>query len=109
MTLHFPTIDPVAVHIGPLAVHWYGLMYLVGFSIAYLLAQTRAKRSTGWTHTQVSDLIFYAAIGVIVGGRLGYMLFYDAHMILTDPWQIVRVWQGGMSFHGGLLGVMLAV
>ena len=109
MTLHFPTIDPVAVHIGPLAVHWYGLMYLVGFSIAYLLARTRAKRSTGWTHTQVSDLIFYAAIGVVLGGRLGYMLFYDAHVIISDPWQILRVWQGGMSFHGGLLGVMVAV
>jgi len=108
--LLFPYIDPVAFSIGPVQVHWYGLMYLLGFLIAWGLAQWRVRHyGLPWSREQVGDLIFYAAIGVIVGGRLGYMLFYNTHALFTKPWIILKLWEGGMSFHGGLLGVMLAL
>ncbi|KTD45994.1 prolipoprotein diacylglyceryl transferase [Legionella rubrilucens] len=108
--LPFPSIDPVAFSIGPLQVHWYGLMYLFGFVMAWLLAHWRAKRySLDWSSEQISDLIFYAAIGVILGGRLGYMLFYGTQQLLANPLSLLKLWEGGMSFHGGLLGVMVAL
>ncbi|QRN02496.1 prolipoprotein diacylglyceryl transferase [Legionella sp. MW5194] len=108
--LPFPSIDPVAFSIGPLQVHWYGLMYLLGFVMAWLLAHWRAKRyALDWSSEQISDLIFYAAIGVILGGRLGYMLFYGTQQLLANPLSLFRLWEGGMSFHGGLLGVMVAL
>jgi phosphatidylglycerol---prolipoprotein diacylglyceryl transferase len=103
----FPQIDPVALSLGPLQVHWYGLMYLFGFVGAWLLGRQRAERY-GWTVTEVEDLLFYGAIGVIVGGRLGYVLFYDLAENLAQPLNIIKIWQGGMSFHGGLLGVLTA-
>jgi phosphatidylglycerol:prolipoprotein diacylglycerol transferase len=103
----YPQIDPVALSIGPLQVHWYGLMYLFGFAGAWWLGRVRAERY-GWTAEQVEDLLFYGAIGVIVGGRLGYSLFYDFANNLADPLNIFKIWQGGMSFHGGLLGVLTA-
>jgi phosphatidylglycerol---prolipoprotein diacylglyceryl transferase len=103
----FPQIDPVALSLGPLQVHWYGLMYLFGFVGAWLLGRLRADRY-GWTATEVEDLLFYGAIGVIVGGRLGYVLFYDLAANLAQPLNIIKIWQGGMSFHGGLLGVLTA-
>ena len=103
----YPNIDPVAITLGPLQVHWYGLMYLFGFAGAWWLGRNRAERY-GWTKTEVEDLLFYGAIGVIVGGRIGYALFYDLPNILSDPLQLLKVWQGGMSFHGGLLGVLTA-
>lgn len=107
--LTYPDINPVAFKIGILTVHWYGLMYLIGFAGAWLLARWRArKQNSGWTNEQVSELIFYSALGVVVGGRLGYMVFYDWANVLANPLSIVQVWHGGMSFHGGLLGVMLA-
>lgn len=106
--LQYPQIDPVAIRVGPLAVHWYGLMYLVGFVAAWGLAIYRARRSEVWDSNSVSDLIFYSAIGVVIGGRLGYMLFYGWDQLLADPLNLFRVWQGGMSFHGGLIGVLLA-
>lgn len=103
-------IDPIAFHLGPLPVHWYGLMYLLGFSLAWLLGSYRAKHSQGeWTFDQVSDLIFYGSLGVIIGGRVGYMLFYDFPTLLSDPLEFFKVWRGGMSFHGGLLGVIVAM
>lgn len=103
----YPHIDPVAFHIGPFPVHWYGLMYILAFLGAWGLATVRARRpNSGWTMDQVSDLIFYCALGVIVGGRVGYMLFYDFTNFITHPWIIVELWHGGMSFHGGLLGVV---
>lgn len=106
--IHYPQIDPVAFRLGPLQVHWYGLMYLVGFLGAWCLAMYRAKRSQGrWTSEMVSDLIFYSAIGVILGGRLGYVLFYNFSFYLQHPQNIIKLWDGGMSFHGGLIGVML--
>lgn len=108
--LKYPQIDPVAFHLGPLPVHWYGIMYLVGFLAAWLLLNWRAKHSNGlWNKEQVSDLIFYGAMGVIIGGRIGYMLFYDFSSFVHQPWIIVKIWDGGMSFHGGLLGVLVAL
>ncbi|MFW2570087.1 prolipoprotein diacylglyceryl transferase [Legionella sp. 29fVS95] len=108
--LPFPAIDPVAFSLGPIKVHWYGLMYLAGFFIAWLLAHLRVKLyHLDWTSEQISDLIFYAALGVIIGGRLGYMLFYNTQHLFTRPWELLKLWEGGMSFHGGLLGVAVAM
>ncbi|MCF6775953.1 prolipoprotein diacylglyceryl transferase [Thiotrichales bacterium 19X7-9] len=108
--LTYPKIDPIAFSIGPLKVHWYGIMYLLGFISAWLLGRHRAKKPFSPIDVnQVADAIFYGALGVIVGGRLGYMLFYDFSNFINAPWIIIRVWDGGMSFHGGLLGVVLAL
>jgi phosphatidylglycerol:prolipoprotein diacylglycerol transferase len=107
--LTYPHIDPVALELGPLKIHWYGLMYLVGFAAAWALANYRASRpGSDWTKEQVSDLIFLAALGVVLGGRLGYVLFYNFDHFLQAPLWLFAVWEGGMSFHGGLLGVIVA-
>jgi phosphatidylglycerol:prolipoprotein diacylglycerol transferase len=109
MLIH-PGFDPIAVSIGPLAVRWYGLMYLLGFAAGWWLGRLRARRAgSGWTEEQVSDLLFYVALGVVLGGRVGYVLFYTQQALLDDPLLLLRVWEGGMSFHGGLLGVTVAV
>jgi phosphatidylglycerol:prolipoprotein diacylglycerol transferase len=106
----YPEIDPVAFAIGPVKVHWYGLMYVVGFIAGWWLARRRAAMpGSTWKPADVDDLIFFAAIGVIAGGRLGWILFYGFDTLRADPLAIFRVWQGGMSFHGGLLGVMAAI
>jgi len=106
----YPEIDPVAFALGPVKVHWYGLMYVVGFIAGWWLARRRAAApGSTWKPVDVDDVIFFAAIGVIVGGRLGWMLFYGFDSIREDPLSVIRVWQGGMSFHGGLAGVMIAV
>lgn len=108
--LAFPNIDPIAFSIGPLQVHWYGLMYLLGFFLAWGLARFRVRHyHLNWTSEQIGDLIFYAALGVIMGGRLGYMLFYNFPQFIHAPWIIFKLWEGGMSFHGGLLGVITAL
>lgn len=108
--LQYPHIDPIAVSIGPLKIHWYGIMYLIGFVSAWYLGRLRAKKpNSGWHPDQVTDLIFYGAIGVILGGRLGYVLFYDLPVYLQHPLNIFKIWQGGMSFHGGLIGVTIAM
>ncbi|WP_437879533.1 prolipoprotein diacylglyceryl transferase [Pseudomonas sp. LRF_L74] len=107
--LPYPNIDPVALDLGPLKIHWYGLMYLVGIGGAWLLASRRlASFEPSWTREKLSDLVFWTAMGVILGGRLGYVLFYDLPVYLANPLLIFEVWKGGMSFHGGLIGVMLA-
>jgi len=106
----YPDIDPVALSLGPLKVHWYGLMYLVGMLGGWALARWRVARGeSGWTAQEVDDLLFYCAIGVVLGGRLGYILFYGFNDWLADPARIFRVWEGGMSFHGGFLGVLAAM
>lgn len=105
--LNFPEFDPVIFAIGPVALRWYGLMYLVGFLFALWLAMRRAARpNSGWTKESVESLIYMCFIGVFVGGRLGYVLFYSFPLFLSDPLYLFRVWEGGMSFHGGLLGVI---
>ncbi len=107
--LTYPQIDPVAVSLGPLQVHWYGLMYLLGIGAAWLLASRRlARLDPAWSREKLSDLIFWVSVGVIAGGRLGYVLFYDLPAYLQHPLMILQVWRGGMSFHGGLIGVLLA-
>ena len=106
----YPHPDPVALSLGPLHVRWYGLMYLLGFLAAWWLARRRATRpGSTWTPVEVDDLIFYCALGVILGGRIGWMLFYGTERILADPLSVLRIWEGGMSFHGGLAGVLLAL
>ncbi|MFA7437318.1 prolipoprotein diacylglyceryl transferase [Castellaniella sp.] len=105
-----PHIDPVALQIGPLAIHWYGLMYLAGFGIAWLLGRWRIHHHPGQlTLRDLEDIIFYGVLGVVLGGRLGYALFYKPAEYLSNPLAILEVWQGGMSFHGGLLGVIIAM
>ncbi|MEY8212952.1 MAG: prolipoprotein diacylglyceryl transferase [Colwellia sp.] len=108
--LQFPVIDPIIFSIGPVSLRWYGTMYLIGFLAAMFMANKAADRSNGlWTRDQVSDLLFYGFLGVILGGRVGYVLFYQFEYFLSDPLYLFEIWQGGMSFHGGLLGVILAV
>ena len=106
----FPQIDPVIFSIGPVAVRWYGLMYVIAFLLANWLANRQAdKPGSGWTRDQVSDLLFFGFLGVIVGGRVGYVLFYSFSNFIADPLYLFRTWEGGMSFHGGVLGVMAAM
>lgn len=106
----YPDIDPVAIAIGPVKVHWYGLMYVLGFIAGWWLARRRAALpASTWKPADVDDLIFFAAVGVIAGGRVGWMLFYGLDNLGADPLAFIRVWEGGMSFHGGLIGVMIAV
>ncbi len=108
--MNYPDLDPVAFQIGPLALRWYGLMYLVGFALAAFLGMRRARRQPEtWTSDDVLDLVFWGVGGVVVGGRLGYVAFYGLERFLADPLSLVRVWEGGMSFHGGLLGVLAAM
>ncbi len=102
-----PHIDPVAFSIGNLQLRWYGLMYLAGFGLGWWLGRWRASRpGSGWRATDVDDLLTCVMIGIILGGRLGYVLFYDLPAYFSDPMEILRIWNGGMSFHGGLLGVL---
>ena len=108
--LNYPEIDPVIFSIGFLKIRWYGLMYLTGFVIAIMLAKIRIKKS--WSpikSSEVDDLIFYCMLGVILGGRLGYVIFYGWHQLILDPLYIFRIMEGGMSFHGGLIGVIAAL
>jgi phosphatidylglycerol:prolipoprotein diacylglycerol transferase len=108
--LQYPSLDPVAFHVFSWPVHWYGLMYLVGFLGAWAVLTLRIKHSPrGFTQDQLSDLIFFAAIGAILGGRLGYVIFYDWQRFAADPILILQTWKGGMSFHGGLIGVLVAM
>ena len=109
MLIH-PQFDPIAVSLGPLAVHWYGLMYLLGFVLFMLLGQRRLAQSRGvFTAKMLDDLLFYGVLGVVLGGRLGQVLFYEPGYYLLHPLEILAVWKGGMSFHGGFLGVLVAM
>ncbi len=110
MLIH-PQFDPVAIQLGPLSIHWYGLMYLIGFLSLLWLGKWRANRypEAGWKSSEMDDILFYGALGVIIGGRLGYVIFYQPAYYLSHPVEIAYLWQGGMSFHGGFLGVLAAM
>ena len=110
MLVH-PQFDPVAIAIGPLAVHWYGLMYVAAFAAFILLGRYRARSQPEkrWSVDELDDLLFWGVIGVVLGGRLGQVLFYEPDYYLNNPAEILAVWKGGMSFHGGLIGVLLAL
>lgn len=122
----YPQFDPVAISLGPIQIHWYALSYLIGISIvwwhfgyrnrvdAVVVAAPKSKKkppkaTTPWTDEQLSDLIFYGVLGVILGGRMGYMLFYGMEQLLDNPLALFRIWEGGMSFHGGMLGVFIGM
>ena len=108
--LTYPQIDPVLFAIGPLKVHWYGVMYLIGFAAVWVLGQKRAQLP--WSPIKpeaIEDLVTYGALGVILGGRVGYMLFYNFSEFLSNPLNLFKIWQGGMAFHGGMLGVFVAM
>jgi phosphatidylglycerol:prolipoprotein diacylglycerol transferase len=107
--LKYPNIDPIAISLGPVKVHWYGIMYLIGFAAAWWLARSRAKKpGSTWTPVEIDDLIFYCALGVIAGGRLGWCFIYGLDVIKERWLNVFRIWDGGMSFHGGLTGVIIA-
>lgn len=108
--LTYPEIDPVALDLGRIKIHWYGLMYLIGFACAWFIGMHRGRQP--WSpvkSNQVEDLVFYAALGVVIGGRIGYVFFYNFGQFLDDPLWLFRVWEGGMSFHGGAIGVLVAM
>jgi phosphatidylglycerol---prolipoprotein diacylglyceryl transferase len=107
--MHFPHIDPVFLSIGPLQFRWYGLMYVLSFIATYFIIRSEVKRrQLPLTSDDSADLVFYGAMGVVLGGRIGYILFYNLGFYLANPLKLFAVWEGGMSFHGGFLGVMLA-
>jgi phosphatidylglycerol:prolipoprotein diacylglycerol transferase len=112
MLVH-PQFDPIAISLGPIAIHWYGLTYLVAFVLFLWLAKLRVRlphfATKGWVKTDVDDLLFWGVLGVVIGGRLGYVLFYKPGHYFANPAEILAVWKGGMSFHGGLIGVILAM
>jgi len=108
--LMYPHIDPIAFKLGPLKVHWYGLMYLLSFIIGWFLLKYRVKKfDLAWNSDKILDLVFYSALGVVLGGRIGYIVFYNFLFYFHHPLKVFEVWDGGMSFHGGMLGVMLAL
>ncbi len=108
--LPYPNIDPVLIAFGPLQIRWYGIMYLLGFLFSYMLVhyQLARQKTKLLTNEQLLDLYFYLILGLILGARLGYILFYNLKEYLQHPWELVAVWHGGMSFHGGMVGVLLA-
>jgi len=112
MLVH-PQFDPIALQLGPVAIHWYGLTYLAAFGLFLWLATLRTRQPqwarAGWTRRDVEDLLFYGVLGVVIGGRLGYALFYKPGHYAQHPLELLMVWKGGMSFHGGLLGVLVAM
>ena len=103
--MHYPAIDPIALQLGPFALRWYGLMYLLAFGAFYLLGKARAA-DRGFTSADVSDLVFYGVAGVVLGGRIGFAFIYGPDRLVQDPLWLFRIWEGGMSFHGGLLGAV---
>lgn len=108
--IHLPYIDPVIFSLGPISLRWYGVMYLLGFAFAYWLGSKRIKKSNGlWTEEQFDSLLYNCFAGVILGGRIGDVFFYNFDRFITDPLYLFRIWEGGMSFHGGLLGVIVAM
>lgn len=109
MAITHPQINPIALDLGVIQLHWYGLMYLLAFGMAYFLAWYRTKSRTDFTAEMVSDLVFFGSVGVILGGRIGYVILYNFGEFIANPLYLFRVWEGGMSFHGGFVGVLLAM
>lgn len=108
--IRFPDIDPVALQLGPVAIHWYGIAYIVGIGLGWLLLRRMAARDdVDWTTEDVADVVFFAALGGVLGGRIGYALFYNFADLLDNPLGIFAVWRGGMSFHGGVVGFIVAL
>ena len=108
--MHYPAIDPIILSLGPLAIRWYGLAYLAAFATCWWLGNRQTEqRFPSWTREQVSDVVFYGALGAVLGGRLGYVLFYGFDSFLRDPMFLLRIWDGGMAFHGGLAGTAVAL
>lgn len=106
----YPEIDPIALSLGPLKIHWYGITYVVAFAGFWFFARLKSKQAhVDWTYEQIDDLLFYGALGVILGGRIGYTLFYNWPHFIQDPIVLFYIQQGGMSFHGGLIGVLIAM
>ena len=106
---HYPSLDPVAVSLGPLQIHWYAISYLVGIGLAWFVLKYRVDKDGTWSEEQLSDILFYAVLGILLGGRLGYIFFYGFDAIARDPLSVLRIWEGGMSFHGGFLGVLASL
>lgn len=114
LVLTYPNLNPIALKLGPLEIHWYGIMYMLAFILGYVLLRRRVHHAPytdepSWSQDDVASLIFYTIAGVLIGGRLGYVLFYKPVYYFTHPLDIVKIWDGGMSFHGGALGVILAL
>ena len=117
LELPFPHVDPVAIAIGPVRIHWYAIMYLLAFAMAYGLMRLRLRhqpfasitKPSAWVPADIEDLLLYGIAGVILGGRLGYVLFYQLGYYVTHPLDVFKVWDGGMSFHGGAIGVILGM
>lgn len=108
--LTYPHLNPIALTLGPVQIHWYGVMYILGFICAWIIAKHQTQKlKLHWSTEQISDLIFYAAVGIIIGGRLGYMFFYNFYDWLSHPFLVFKIWQGGMSFHGGLIGALIGL
>ena len=111
--LTHPQFNPIALSLGPVQIHWYGITYLVAFALFMLLAARQVRRpwyaAAGWSRREVEDLLFWGVLGVVLGGRLGYVLFYKPAYYASHPLEALAVWQGGMSFHGGMLGVIVAL
>ena len=108
--MQYPVIDPIAINFGPIKIYWYAISYLVGIGLVWwTLAYRNRQYRSGYSNEELSDLIFYAVLGVLLGGRIGYMLFYGFNNLIENPFMVLKIWQGGMSFHGGLLGVLLAI
>lgn len=109
MLIH-PQFDPIALSLGPVAIRWYGLMYLIAFALVWMLGRVRLNRAEAvWTRKDFEDALFYGILGTILGGRIGYVLFYKFGDYISEPWRVFYVWEGGMSFHGGMLGVIFAL
>ena len=107
---YYPNLDPVAISLGPISIHWYAISYLVGIGLVWWTLGYRNRHyASGYSDEEVSDLVFFAVLGLLLGGRIGYMLFYGMENLLANPASALRVWEGGMSFHGGLIGVLLGV
>lgn len=107
---HYPELDPIAISLGPISIHWYALSYLVGIGIVWWLSRYRVRvYGPAFSDDDLADILFYAVLGILLGGRIGYMFFYGFENLVQNPLSILRIWEGGMSFHGGLIGVLLGM